>query len=142
MVSSCFDISWYNFRQYGLNWLVASFYIAKNFLTEDFALRNNQGAICFTGAPGSGKSKFSQILFEFMNGFNYQDSSKGGITEFQNYDIVSKSFIRSEEVKLKRLSYSDWKMLADIEVSLKSKIKNQQDVDVTKFVPVVITSNG
>lgn len=55
---------------------------------------------------------------------------------------MSKSFIRSEEVQLKRLSCSDWKMLADIEVGLKCKVKNQQDVEVTKFVPVVITSNG
>lgn len=33
-------------------------------------------------------------------------------------------------------------MLADIESAVKCKIKNQQDVEVTKFVPVVITSNG
>lgn len=33
-------------------------------------------------------------------------------------------------------------MLADIEVAIKCRVKNQQDVEVTKFVPVVITSNG
>lgn len=33
-------------------------------------------------------------------------------------------------------------MLADIEVAIKCRIKNQQDVEVTKYVPVVITTNG
>ena len=63
------------------------------------------------------------------------------MTEFQNYDIVTKSFIKCEEVFTKRLAQPDWKMLADLQVALKCKIKNQQDVEVTKNVPVVITTN-
>jgi hypothetical protein len=38
---------------------------------------------------------------------------------------VSKSFIRVEEIKMDRLASSDWKVLADIELSLKCKIKNK-----------------
>jgi hypothetical protein len=46
------------------------------------------------------------------------------MTEFQNYDIVTKAFIKCEEVYTKRLAQPDWKMLADIQVALKCKIKN------------------
>lgn len=141
MSTGTFDFSWYNFDQYGLNILLTAYYLGKNFLSADQFMTSNQGAVCFNGAPGSGKSRLCAILYEFMNGFTFQDSQKG-ITEFQNYDIVTRSFIKAEEVNLKRLSTSDWKMLADLEVSIKCRIKNQQDVQVTKNVPVVITSNG
>ena len=61
--------------------MLTAFYIGKNFLTADEYMTNNQGAVCFNGVPGSGKSRISSILYEFMNGFTFQDSQKG-ITEF------------------------------------------------------------
>jgi hypothetical protein len=33
-------------------------------------------------------------------------------------------------------------MLADIESEIKCRVKNQPDVSVTKFVPVIATTNG
>lgn len=65
-----------------------------------------------------------------------------GIAEFQNYDIVSKSFIKVEEVDVRRLLSNEWKLLADLEVPVKCRIKNQQDVEISKYVPVTITTNG
>lgn len=47
-----------------------------------------------------------------------------GIAEFQNYDIVSKSFIKVEEVDVRRLLTNEWKMLADLEVAVKCRMKN------------------
>lgn len=56
-------------------------------------------------------------------------------------DIVSKSFIKVDEVALARLNTNEWKMLADLEVSIKCRVKNQPDVEVSKYMPVTITTN-
>lgn len=43
-----------------------------------------------------------------MNGYRFMDT-KEGIFEFQNYDIVTKSFIRADEIPGSRLGTASWK---------------------------------
>lgn len=64
-----------------------------------------------------------------------------GIFEFQNYDIITKSFIYVDEVQAHHLYSSSWKQLSDLESAIKCRVKNKQDVEVSSGVSVLISGN-
>lgn len=97
----------------GLNISMLAKYIAKNFLQYDRYHTSDKGSICLSGAAGSGKTTLSSTIARFFNGFLLQDNGKG-VTEFQNKDMIHKSFIRCEELPITRMTTSDWKMVADL----------------------------
>lgn len=37
---------------------------------------------------------------------------------------------------------SEWKTLADMEMPIKMRVKNKEDIEVSKCMPVVATSNS
>jgi hypothetical protein len=119
------------------NFVLIAKWIANMILSNENTIQSNNCACLFlNGKEGTGKSEVIHTMETAFTIYKYAVNSK-----FQSADITDASLISIEEADPMNLVTGEFKELLDYNSSVKTQLKFGNPFDVSKRVPIVLSSN-